>query len=176
MTNEAEKERSQYFMQLFLKSQRRIYGYVMSKIPSPVDADDIVQETASLLWTKFDDYTPGTDFAAWAISVARFKVLRYLRDNKNYRTKFSEKTMEVIEQLEAAQAGDEDDRVEMLKQCIGKLGSEERKILELRYEEGATLRVLSGRVGININTLYNRLSKIHLVLLNCVKRTMAEQQ
>ncbi len=172
--DELENQRSQYFMQLFLKSQRRIYGYVMAKIASPVDADDIVQETASLLWQKFDDYTPGTDFTAWAISVARFKILRYLRDKKNYRMKFSDKTMEIIEQLEAMEAGDEDIRIESLKKCLQKLNPDEKKILELRYEDGATLKVLSGRVGININTLYNRISKIHVVLLNCVKKSMTQ--
>ncbi|MBN2065115.1 MAG: sigma-70 family RNA polymerase sigma factor [Sedimentisphaerales bacterium] len=172
--DELENQRSQYFMQLFLKSQRRIYGYVMAKIASPVDADDIVQETASLLWQKFDDYTPGTDFTAWAISVARFKILRYLRDKKNYRMKFSDKTMEIIEQLEAIEAGDEDIRIESLKKCLQKLNPDEKKILELRYEDGATLKALSGRVGININTLYNRISKIHVVLLNCVKKSMTQ--
>ncbi len=172
--DEQEKQRSQYFMQLFLSSQRRIYGYVMAKVPSPVDADDIVQETASLLWKKFDEYTPGTDFTAWAISVARFKILRFLRDKKNYRMKFSEKTMEVIEQLEAEQAGDEDSRVEALKKCVQKLNSDEKRILEIRYEDGSTLKTLAGRVGMNINTLYNRLSKIHVALLNCVKKSMIE--
>lgn len=167
-------EKSQYFMQLFLKSQRRIYGYVMTAVPSPSEADDIVQDIASLMWTKFDEYRPGSDFTAWAISIARFKILRYLREQKTHRRKFSEKTLEVIEQLESQDVTNEDLRIDTLRRCIQKLKGAERRILSLRYDEGTTLKSLAGRLGLNVNTLYSRLSKIHLMLLNCIKRSMVE--
>ena len=167
-------EKSQYFMQLFLKSQRRIYGYVMATIPNPSEADDIVQETASLMWTKFDEYRAGSDFTAWAISIARFMILRYLRDQKTHRKRFSQKALEVIEQLESEDSANEDSRITRLRQCVQKLKGVERQILSLRYEEGTTLKNLAGRLGLNLNTLYSRLSKIHLKLLNCVKRSAPE--
>ncbi|NLK41754.1 MAG: RNA polymerase subunit sigma-70, partial [Planctomycetes bacterium] len=59
---ENEDSKSCEFVQLFLMSQRRIYGYVMTLVPNVSDADDIVQETASVMWTKFGEYEPGTDF------------------------------------------------------------------------------------------------------------------
>jgi RNA polymerase sigma-70 factor (ECF subfamily) len=165
---------SQYFMQLFLKSQRRIYGYVMTMIPSPSEADDIVQDIAAVMWAKFGDYEPGTDFAAWAISIARFKVLRYLRDQQSHRRKFSQKTFDVIEKLESEETVNEDKRIEALRHCIQKLKETERRILSIRYTEGMTLKSLAQRLGLNVNTLYSRLSKNHLMLLNCIKKTMAQ--
>lgn len=172
--HQKQDEKSQYFMQLFLKSHRRIYGYVMMTIPSPSEADDIVQDTAALMWIKFDQYRPGSDFTAWAISIARFKVLRFLRDQKTHRRKFSQKTLEVIEQFESEDVENEDSRIDTLRQCIQKLKETERQILSLRYEEGTTLKNLAGRLGLNANTLYSRLSKIHLMLLNCVKKSMVD--
>jgi RNA polymerase sigma-70 factor (ECF subfamily) len=171
---EKEDSQSQYFIQLFLKSQRRLYGYVMAVIHNPVEADDIVQEAASLMWKKFDEYKPGTDFTAWAISVARFKIFRYLREKKSQQQKFSQKTMDIIEQLESEDVVNEDTRIGLLRQCIQKLRDTERRILELRYEEGATLKTLAGRLGVNVNTLYSQLSKIHLMLLNCIKKATVE--
>ncbi len=171
---ENEDAKSRKFMQLFLMSQRRIYGYVMTLVPNVSDADDIVQETASVMWTKFSEYEPGTDFTAWAITIARYKVLSYLRSQKTRRKFFTEETMRVIEQVETKEDRRQSIRQDALEQCLRKLSHTERRILSIRYEQGATLKSLAGRLGLDINTLYSRLSKIHLMLLNCVKRVMVE--
>jgi RNA polymerase sigma-70 factor (ECF subfamily) len=149
---ENEDSKSCEFVQLFLMSQRRIYGYVMTLVPNVSDADDIVQETASVMWTKFG----------------------YLRSQKTRRKFFTEETMRIIEQVEAKEDRQYSIRQDALEQCLRKLSHTERRILSLRYEQGATLKSLAGRLGLDINTLYSRLSKIHLMLLNCVKRVMVE--
>lgn len=165
---------SQYFMQLFLMSQRRIYGYVMTMIPNHSDADDIVQDVASVMWGKFSEYKPGTDFTAWAITIARYKVLSFLRHRKTHRNHFNENTLKIIEEIEAKEDLRQNDRLDALLKCLQKLTRTERHILSIRYEDGMTLKNLAGRLGLNVNTLYSRLSKIHLMLLHCVKRGMAE--
>ena len=66
-------------------------------------------------------------------------------------------------------------RIDALHQCIGKLKADDQHLLSLRYQEGATLRDLAGRVGLSINTLYSRLSRLHLMLMNCIKQRMAQQ-
>ena len=163
------------FMQLFLKSQRRIYGYVMTMVPNASDADDIVQDVASVMWNKFYEYQPGTDFTAWAITIARYKVLDFYRRQNMRRRHFSEKTLKIIEDIETKENRRHNIRLDALRKCLQKLTHAERRILLIRYEEGMTLKNLAGHVGLNINTLYSRLSRIHLMLLNCVKRVMVEE-
>jgi RNA polymerase sigma-70 factor (ECF subfamily) len=170
---ETEKEKNQLFVQLFLKSQRRLYGYVMAIIPNPAEADDIIQDTASLLWSKFDEYQPGTDFAAWALAAARFKVLRCLRE-KAYRNKFSLEAMATIEQLQSGHVGAEEDTVEALRGCVQRLEQKDRLVLSMRYEEQMTLQGLAGRLGLSVNSVFRQLSRIHIVLLNCIKRAAVE--
>jgi len=51
----------QEFMRLFLVSQRRILSYVMVLVPNFATAEDIVQESAAVMWEKFGQFTPGTD-------------------------------------------------------------------------------------------------------------------
>jgi RNA polymerase sigma-70 factor (ECF subfamily) len=153
--------------------QRRLYGYVMSIIPNPTVADDIVQETASVLWLKFDKYEKGTDFAAWALAIARFQILNYMKKQKTYKKYFSQKTIETIENVISKTSKQEDGRIDALRSCIKKLKDDQRKLLYLRYEFGATLKSLSKRLSININTIYSRLSRIHINLLHCVMRKMA---
>ena len=168
------EDKNQHFMQLFLASQRRLYSYVMTMVASPADADDIVQDVASVMWKKFDEYQPGTDFSAWAVTIAKYKLFHHFRDNAAQKRKFSQKGIEIIETIEAQEAKKEDDRIDALRNCLSKLKQPDREILSLRYEEGQTLKSLSGRLDLNINTLYSKLSKLHNILLNCVKRSMTE--
>ena len=162
-------------MQLFLKSQRRIYGFVMTMVPNVSDADDIVQDVASVMWDKFSEYEQGTDFTAWAIAIARYKILDFLRKEKTRRKHFSEKALKIIEEIEAKEDQRQNVRIDLLHQCLKKLTSTERRIISIRYEDGMTLKNLAGRLGLNVNTMYSRLSKIHLTLLNCVKLGMVEE-
>jgi RNA polymerase sigma factor (sigma-70 family) len=54
-----------------------IHGFVAAMIPRTADVDDVFQEVSMSLWRKFEDFEPGTDFAAWAIQSARFYVLKH---------------------------------------------------------------------------------------------------
>jgi RNA polymerase sigma-70 factor (ECF subfamily) len=162
------------FMRLFMRSQRRLYAYVMASVPVPSDADDIVQDIASLLWEKYSEYRAGSDFASWAISIARLKVLRYYRDSRTHHRKFSQTTLEVLEQLCMQDDEDENERVEKLRNCVKKLGDVDRRIISLRYQENATLKKVASQLGFNPNTLYSRLSKIHRMLLCCLRRAMVD--
>jgi RNA polymerase sigma-70 factor (ECF subfamily) len=168
-----DSEKNRLFVQLFLKSQRRIYGYVMATVANPTEADDIVQEIATLLWRKFDAYTPGTNFTAWALATARFKVLRYLRE-KSYKRRFSAETLEAIEDIHFGNMDQEETAVELLRECMERLGKEDRRILSMRYEEEMTLQRLAAQLGLTVDSVFRQISRIHIVLLNCVRRSALE--
>ncbi len=168
-----ESDRGKHFMMLYMSVQRRLYGYVMSSIPNPSDADDIVQETVSIMWSEFDKFQPGTNFAAWALCVARYQILTYRKQITKKKRVFSEQAMEAIQEVAETTNNLEQERQKALQHCLDKLGEKERKILSFRYEIGATLRTVSERLNINNNTLYNVLGRIHITLLNCVRKNMA---
>lgn len=168
-----ESDRGKHFMMLYMSVQRRLYGYVMSSIPNPSDADDIVQETVSIMWSEFDKFQPGTNFAAWALCIARYQILTYRKQITKKKRVFSEQAMEAIQEVAETTNNLEQERQKALQHCLDKLGEKERKILSFRYEIGATLRTVSERLNINNNTLYNVLGRIHITLLNCVRKNMA---
>lgn len=168
-----ESDRGKHFMMLYMSVQRRLFGYVMSSMPNPSDADDIVQETVSIMWSEFDKYQPGTNFAAWALCIARYQILTYRKQITKKKRVFSEQAMEAIQEVAETTSNLEQERQKALQLCLDKLGEKERKILSFRYEIGATLRTVSERLNINNNTLYNVLGRIHITLLNCVRKNMA---
>ena len=53
------KSQHQQFIRLFLEIQPQIYGYLRTMIFNRTDAEDVLQDVASVLWKKFDEFQPG---------------------------------------------------------------------------------------------------------------------
>ncbi|MBL7215512.1 MAG: hypothetical protein ISS71_07515 [Phycisphaerae bacterium] len=61
--------------------QAKLYLFILGAVYNRSDADELFQETAVVLWGRFDKYREDSCFCAWAISIAKNKVLEYLRKN-----------------------------------------------------------------------------------------------
>ena len=70
---------------LFTRHQNRIYGYILTLMPHSADTEDIMQETASVAWEKFETFEEGTDFAAWLKKIAFHKVMDYREPGRRCR-------------------------------------------------------------------------------------------
>src|SRR3954471_22737634 len=74
-----ECEQQAGFAALLARHHVALMGFVLSLVPSWSDAEDIVQEASALMWRKFGDFEPGTNFLAWACQIARFLVMNHIR-------------------------------------------------------------------------------------------------
>src|ERR1700722_15763810 len=84
------------FVRLYALSSRRIYAYILTLLPNWADAEDVFQDVSTVLWEKFGEFTPGTEFAAWAYRIAYFKAIKY-RSRKSARARlFSDQALEAI--------------------------------------------------------------------------------
>ena len=46
------------FAEQFLRSQRRVYAYIVSMLPNRADAEEVFQQTSLILWRKWADFAP----------------------------------------------------------------------------------------------------------------------
>ncbi|MFC1763901.1 sigma-70 family RNA polymerase sigma factor [Planctomycetota bacterium] len=168
-------ERGKSFVKLYMAVQRRLYGYILSLIPDPVATDDILQETVMVMWQHFDSFELGTDYAAWALAIARNQVFNYIKMRKKHQGSFSLDTMHTLAETAESSATGANDRLEALRNCVKKLSSKDAQLLALRYDTGATVKSVSERVGQSLNTLYHRLYKIRIGLLECIERQLAQE-
>ena len=127
------------FFRLFLKNNKRLYGFIVSFVPNISDADDVLQETAAVLWTKFDDFEIGTNFYAWAKQIALYKIKNYYRQKKPL-LKFDQSVLDNI--LEANESIDDsiDKRMTALKGCLSKLGPHDIGLIQARYQQSIPVR------------------------------------
>ena len=168
-----QAERGERFMSLYTAVQRRLCHYVISLVPDESAADDIIQETVSYMWKQFDEFEPGTDFVAWTFSIAKYRIFDYIKQQKRERKSFSPQTIQTLQEVIKSRSGkDEDHRMDALRNCLKKLPYKDRQLLVMRYEVDATLKNISQRIEQSINTIYNRLYRIRIALMNCVNKTI----
>lgn len=177
----SEPSRYERFTRLFLANQRRVYGFILSVVPSVPDADDLLQETNLAMWESFDEFhedadgASGGDFAAWGIAIARFRVLRFYRSKSQTAARFSDQTLDLLADQMADASFDPDQMHEALAACLANLDEAERKIIQDRYHEDTPAAEIADRLGQSVFTLYKRLNKIYAKLLGCIQRNLAEE-
>lgn len=170
--SEASKP-SEEFVQLFTKHQRRVYLFILGQIPNPGDAEEVLQESNVVILRKCDQFEIGTNFLAWACSVARFEILKYRDRFKRNRLRFSSEFLDLIEGETVRRDELSDSRRDALATCIGKLSDKDRELIQLRYASDGKGQDVAAALGRPRNSVYQSLSRIRKLLLDCVNRSLA---
>lgn len=145
--------------------------YVQSLLPGDPAARDVAQQANATLWRKRDDFVLGTNFKAWAFSVARFEVLNYRkRQARDARLVFSSSLEETFAADLSERNDDLDRRHEALQRCMGKLRDSDRSLLMHRYSSGGTIADYAGKTGRSVGGLKVTLHRLRNTLLACIQR------
>ncbi len=163
------------FLSLFVVHQKYIYGYIAFLVPNHSDAADVMQETVSIMWHKFDRFKPGTNFVAWGKQIARHRIMKYRDKKRRLSSKFvfSDESLHAIEQRDSMINNELDERVSAVHDCLAKLKDRDRQIVKMRYEQDITAKAIAKKIGRSLDGLYHSMSRIHHSLRHCVKRTLA---
>lgn len=143
-------------------------------MPASPDVGDVLQETNLVLWTKREKFEIGTNYLAWAFTIARYEVKKY----RSYRKRaadlrFSEKFIEAFSCLEPP-AGLHEDYLRSLEGCLSKLSDKERELVNYRYTPGYSLRKLATDHEISPGTLRSSLFRIRQTLRTCIENQRIE--
>src|SRR5437867_761160 len=106
------------FAERLCGNQARLYGYIHCLVRNLSDADDLYQQTALILWKKFDEFDPQRSFFAWACGIARGEIANFLRSRGRQRLYFSDDLSLLLVEAQAELSNNElDDRREALSRC-----------------------------------------------------------
>ena len=159
------------FARLFSRNARRIYGFIMTLVFNHHDAEEVFQNTNVILWNKFADFQPGTNFFAWASRIAYYEVLSLMKQQRRSRT-FSDEALELLANEAVALSDQSTERYEALEECLSRLDPPDRELLQERYYYQRPPKQIAASQAKSVHAIYRALSRIHNVLLNCVQRSM----
>src|SRR6185295_20198322 len=103
-------DRQKQLMLLMTQHQRRIFGYLYTLVPDRHDAEDLLQETSLVICEKFHEFTPGTDFVAWACQIAWWRIRAARQKYARSKVVFDEKVLESVAQTAATMQVEISDR------------------------------------------------------------------
>lgn len=162
------------FVGLLTASQPALYACILSLLPDRLAAHDVLQETNLTLWRKAADFEHGTNFLAWASRIARNHVLNHRRKLRRDRLVFDEGLFAELCERQAARADDASRYAEMLRECLGKLQDDQRKLVEERYSPGGSVKQIAESRSQTAGAVSQMLYRIREALMNCVARGLRE--
>lgn len=166
------EEIEEYFLSLFLKNHRRIYGFIASLVPNANDAEDLMQETLMVMWRRLSEFKPDTNFAAWGIAIAQRKIMKYRASRPKKSLMFSEEAMQEIMIRDEKLSHKSADYMVALQRCLDKLKAEDRQVVRLRYENELPVKRMTDMLGGSLDNTYKKLARIHHLLQSCIRKTI----
>ena len=167
-----DNSKEKAFMGLIVSTQKRIFSYIITMVPNRSDAEDILQDTMTIMWRKFDEFERGTNFVAWGIAIARYRIMKYRRTRRESQLRLDDDVFELLEKQSGGMLSKLDDSLDVLKSCIKKLSAKEGNLLKMRYEQDLSFHKIASSVGLSGPAVFKAISQIHCKLMRCVKRTL----
>lgn len=172
MTDQTHSDRQAEFVQLLNAAHRRLLAYLVSILGNVQDAEDVFQRASVTMWQKFEVFESGTDFCAWASTIAFYEARNFQRLSARPRLVFSDDLLKTLAQERIQDVIDVDSRHDALNECLQELDEPARKLLEAAYLEEGSVVNLAEQLGRAPQTLYNKLNSLRRFLFNCVEQRL----
>ena len=132
----------------------RIMGYLVSSGSKREFAEEITQETLSIVWQKaFQFNHKRGNVSTWIFTIARNKRIDRIRKNENpiYNTQ------DLIEALYTDKQEESGNCEEEILEMQSKLSEKEKKLIKMNFFEGKTHNFISRDLEIPLGTVKSRI-------------------
>lgn len=164
--------RSQEFIRLYQRNERKLYGYILSLVPNIAAADEISQETNLRLWEQFDRFDPNKDFISWACTIAYYQVLKYRTMSGREPMQFDSNVLELVADRVTTRHDELAAKQSYLIDCLTQLSDFKRQVIRLYYSYGMTAKAVAERLGRNVAAVEKTLVRTRHTLHDCVEAAM----
>ena len=157
----AKRERAA-FEQLYARYSNILYATAMTFLKQDADAQDVVQDVFIQIWDKAKLYDPTKGKPlTWALTMTRNRSIdriRAIQRRTRLRDDFESETVadESAGVREALSEVDASEKSQILRDAVGRLSPEQRKVIELAFFGGLTQSEVADRLGEPLGTVKAR--------------------
>ena len=169
---EREEARDQ-ILRLLIRHNGMLSGYIYSLVEDWTVVEETLQETAVFICNHWEDFTPGTNFGAWARTIARNRCREILhKEHRQY--KMADSLADHIEEAAWDEYGDySPSRKQALTQCLKELPSRYRAIIDMRYVKGCNCSKIAEAMEKSLESVYMTLTRIRRFLKKCIENKLS---
>jgi RNA polymerase sigma-70 factor (ECF subfamily) len=167
-------ELSEEFILELTQVQQRLFGFLFKRLADRDQARGVLQRTNLVLCRKADKYELGTNFKAWAMTVANYEVMAYRKKQARERLVFTDEVDAMLASNDEGRSSAQSDRVAHLKHCLQGMSSKNRELIEWRYQGERTMEKIAEDIGSTIGAVKVKLHRLRRQLLSCIQNRMQE--
>jgi RNA polymerase sigma-70 factor (ECF subfamily) len=150
---------------------RRIFAFVMRRLPDEYAAQTVVVDTMLQVWNSAARFRGESRVSSWVLGIARLKSLEYLRAQGPEHLDIEDYSEELADaQDDAGVAMDRWQQARIVQECMKSLSNAQRECLHLVHYEGLALADVASVQGVPENTVKTRLFHARKNMRICVER------
>lgn len=176
MKSESNENDEAEFVGQITELQSGLRAFISYLMSGASGVADVSQEVNILLWKKRDQFEIGTNFRAWAFTIARYQVLSHLRQmRKEGKFLFSP---ELMDQLADEWQEDTDEHEKLLvalEFCLEKLPSDDLELVNIRYAGHGGVERFAEKLGLRAGSMRLRLFRLRAALKRCVEQQIEDE-
>ncbi len=137
-------------------------------------AEDIFQNVALKAMTRGASFETEGALMSWTMITARREGIDWLRRHRREASCCDAEVLDLMErewQSEAAHPAGA--RIEALQDCLAAAPEPARRLLKLRYHDGLSCEEVAAQMGLGLNAIYKRISRLHEDLKGCIEGKLA---
>lgn len=141
---------------LFLKYQKRIYGYALYKLKNHIEAEEVLQNTLTAAYLGIRSLANPGSFGSWIYGICRNQTVTHLRAlTKRKEVNFDENLGRHL----VTHSGEESEnrKLDMLHRALSDLNEQLREVILFRYLLHLSYRKIASLCGITEKLVKSRL-------------------
>lgn len=174
MASELTDETTDKFIRMLTDHQLDLQAAIFSSLGDYTDTLDVLQRTNVVLWRKASEFRPDAPFLPWALKIAKFELLAFLRARRQDRhVLLSPEVVELMYDMAIDRSSGCSQRGEALRDCVKQLPERSLEFLRIRYAQNQSIEQISAKTGRSIESVKSLYHRIRMKLAHCIDRKLA---
>jgi len=172
---EEPRDANAEFLRLYGAAQPLLRGWMLAWLRDFHLVEDVLQETSVVLWKQFGEFRPGGNFNAWALGIARNLTLKALRQTRASPRLSNPELLDAVAATVERASQDLELRRRALSDCIAKLSSDVRKVVDLYFGRLLPVAEVARQTGRSAGGVRVSLFRIRQWLAACTRKVLGSE-
>jgi len=153
---------------LYDRYARMVYNKCYGFARSQDEAEDLTQDIFLMLFIKLASFKGRSKFSTWLYSFTYNFCVNYVNRNKQRKMSDQSVSMDDVDYKMAEEVSDEsiyEMKVNRLQKALGRVSPEDKSILLLKYQDGASIKELADVMELGESAVKMRLKRAKAKLL-----------
>lgn len=162
-------------LQALMKARTRVSAAAWLVVRDTHAAEDIFQNVAVKAMTRDVTFDNESALLSWALITARREGIDWLRRHKRESCGLDEGILDLLErEWQSHPVQPAGARIEALQSCLEAAPESARQLLKLRYFEGYSCEEVADQMGLGVDAVYKRVSRLHENLKGCIEGKLGQ--